>query len=358
MPFTRWWGDAHLHGIAWASVFFPCLGSIMMRSPTLRHTALRRFGVAAAALPLLAAGLVDSVAGSSGASAPTTRHYGDEPLVRTFKDLDRTTAWELTDRIALDFPTYHPQGFALVGNRIFMSTVEIIRPTVAYPEPQGGYDRTPGKGVGHVLVLTRAGDLLRDIELGRGHMYHPGGIDFDGHDVWVPVAQYRPDSRAVVYTIDPRTYQVRERFTYDDHVGGVVRDAVTGDVHGVSWGSRRMFQWGGGGRLKDVSANRSHLLDYQDCSYVDRGKQICSGITGLPTADGGSYELGGLALLRLRNNGILHEVPFPYFSTADHVATRNPVALEIDGDTVRLLAAPDDGEEGAGTELLIYEAPR
>ncbi len=323
------------------------------------RSAHRRVGVAAAALPLLAAALVGSIPSSSGAyGAAAADHPRNEPLVRAFRDLDRTTPWELTDRIALDFSTHHPQGFALVGNRIFMSTVEIIEPTVKYPEPRNGYDRSPGKGVGHVLVLTREGRLLRDIELGRGHMYHPGGIDFDGHDVWVPVAQYRPDSRAVMYTVDPRTYTVRERFTYDDHVGGAVRDDETGDVHGVSWGSRRMFRWSVGGRLKDASANRSHLLDYQDCAYVDRGKQICSGVTGLATADGGSYELGGLALLGLRNGEILHELPFPYFSAAGHVATRNPVALEIDGDTVRLFAAPDDGEEIAGTELLVYEAPR
>ena len=322
--------------------------------PSARH----RFAVAVAALPLLAGALAANISGSSGASAPTAEPSRDEPLVRTFKDLDRATPWELTDRIALDFPTHHPQGFALVGDKIFMSTVEILEPTVRYPEPRNGYDRSPGKGVGHVLVLTRDGQLLRDIELGRGHMYHPGGIDFDGRDVWVPVAQYRPDSRAIVYTVDPRTYRVRERFTYEDHVGGVVRDAVTGDVHGVSWGSRTMFRWGTRGWLKDLRPNRSHFVDHQDCAYVERGKQICSGVTELPSADGDPYELGGLALLSLRDGEILHEVPFPYFSTAGHVATRNPVALEVDGDTVRLLAAPDDGEEVAGTELLVYEAPR
>jgi len=25
-------------------------------------------------------------------------------------------------------------------------------------------------------------------------VYHPGGIDFDGVNIWVPVAEYRPDS--------------------------------------------------------------------------------------------------------------------------------------------------------------------
>ena len=85
-----------------------------------------------------------------------------------------------------------------------MSTVEIIEPPVRYPEPVDGYDRTPGRGGGHVLVLDRQGNLLKDVTLGEGTIYHPGGIDFDGESVWVPVAEYRPNSEAIVYRIDPR----------------------------------------------------------------------------------------------------------------------------------------------------------
>ena len=77
--------------------------------------------------------------------------------------------------------------------------------------------------------------------------------------------------------------------------------------------------------------NRSHFVDLQDCDYVARRKQICSGVTGLPTATGGDdvYELGGLAMLRLHDDEIRHTVPFPLLLTAGHVVTRNPVALEV-----------------------------
>lgn len=332
-----------------------------------------RLLTAAASVPLLATPLTGialsssavtgsvvtgSTTGSPGEHGAAVAPPRDEPLTRVFRHLDRDTAWELTERVPLDFATHHPQGFALVGNRIFLSTVEVIKEPVPYDQPQGGYDRSPGKGVGHLLVLTRAGELLRDIELGRGHMYHPGGIDFDGRRVWVPVAQYRPDSRAIVYTVDARSYRVQQEFQYADHVGGIVRDGVTGRLHGVSWGSRELFTWGTGGKLQTSTDNRSHYVDYQDCAYADWGKQICTGVTELPTAAGGVYELGGLALLRLRDGEIRHELPFPYFSPAGHVATRNPVALELDGDTVRLLAAPDDGDEPGGTTLLVYEAAR
>jgi hypothetical protein len=278
------------------------------------------------------------------------------PYAQSFSHVDRNTAWQLASRTRLDFPTYHPQGFALVGDRIFMSTVEITEAPVKYDAPVGGYDRTPGKGVGHVLVMTRSGRLIKDVVLGEGTMYHPGGIDYDGHDLWVPVAEYRPDSKAIVYRLDPRTLKVSEAFRYADHVGGVVRDTSTGQVHGVSWGSRKLFTWSPDGRLVDRVANPDHVLDYQDCAYSGGGTQLCSGVTGLPTATGGSYELGGLALTSLRDDRVLHEVPFPRFSSAGHVVTRNPVALEQDGQTLRMFAAPDDGEETNGTELLVYEA--
>jgi hypothetical protein len=281
----------------------------------------------------------------------------DSGVARAFEATTRSTAWTQVARIPLRFPTYHPQGFALVGDLIFLSSVEVTEAPVRYPVPVDGYDRSPGKGVGHLFVLDRQGKLLKDIRIGEGTAYHPGGIDYDGRNVWIPVAEYRPNSRAIVYTVDPKTHRVTERFRVKDHVGGVVRDRTTGQVHGVSWGSRTLYNWTATGRQLRSAANESHLLDYQDCDYVSRGKQLCGGVTTLATATGGTYDLGGLALLDLKTNRILHEIPFPYFSTAARSATRNPVALETTKDKLRLFTAPDDGEDPNGTELHIYESP-
>jgi hypothetical protein len=54
---------------------------------------------------------------------------------------------------------------------------------------------------------------------------------------------------------------------------------------------------------------------------------------------------------------ILHQVPFPVFSTAGHVVTHNPVAPEVRDGVLRLFAAPDDADEGAGTQLPVCETP-
>jgi hypothetical protein len=310
-------------------------------------------GLAAAALAVPLVGGSTAQAGDRGA--------GSSAVARNFAAVDRNTTWTLTQRLALHFPTFHTEGLAITKDRIFLSAVEILEPTVKYPVPQGGYDRTPGKGIGHLFVTDKQGNLQRDIILGEGDMYHPGGLDFDGRDVWVPVAQYRPDSSAIIYRVDATSLAVHEAFRVDDHIGGIVRDATTGHLVGNNWGSRRFYEWTVSGHQRAAWDNVSHFIDYQDCQYVARAKMLCGGVTNLPqtpTAGGAAatYELGGMALLDLADHRILHEVPFQQWSTGGHVATRNPLKLTASGSHLVLRVAPDNGDEGNGTELLTYEA--
>ncbi|GLZ06615.1 hypothetical protein Acsp03_40810 [Actinomadura sp. NBRC 104412] len=280
-----------------------------------------------------------------------------DQVVSAVQSLDRGAAWTVTRQFDLTFPTFHPQGLARVGDRLYLSSVEVIEPPVRYPEPVDGYDRTPGRGRGHLFELDLSGRLLRQITLGEGTMYHPGGIDFDGRSLWVPVAEYRPDSRSIVYRVDPRTLRATEAFRYGDHVGGVVRDRKTGRVHGVSWGSRRMFTWTDRGRLLRRGLNESHYVDFQDCAAASDGTAVCTGLTEFPLASGGRFDLGGIAVVDLRTGAIGHEVPVTTLSANRHVVTRNPVHLETAGGVLRMWAAPDDGEEPGGTRLMVLETP-
>ena len=292
------------------------------------------------------------------AGAPTGAAAGpkDSALVSAVTKTTRSTPWTLIRKIRLDFPTHHPQGFARVGDRLFLSSVEILEAPVRYPKPVDGYDRTPGRGRGHLFVLDLDGNLQRDIVLGEGDKYHPGGIDVDARSLWVPVAEYRPNSRAVVYRVDLRTLAVRTAFRVDDHVGGVVVDPVNHRIDGVSWGSRTLYSWTRDGYQVSRRPNPSHFIDYQDCAYAEKRTMLCTGITEYATATGAKFELGGIAVVDLRSGVERHEVPFQQYSSAGHVATRNPVHLETDGRTLRLWAAPDDGEERNGTEILVYES--
>lgn len=310
---------------------------------------------------VVVAGLLTATGLASAQPAHPPGSARDGQLSRVVSAVDRDTAWTLVDKLRLDFPTFHTEGLAITPTHLFLSAVEILEPTKKYPAPVDGYDRTPGKGIGHLFVMDRAGHLEKDIVLGEGDRYHPGGIDFDGRNVWVPVAQYRPNSSAIIYRVNATTLRVTRGFEVEDHIGGIVLDKVTHRLVGNTWGSRRFYEWKLDGRETDSWANTSYFIDYQDCQYVPASKMLCGGVTNLPQtpAAGGNsvaYELGGMALIDLDTHQTLRELPLQLWSTAKHVISRNPFKLAAQGNTLDLWAAPDNGEEANGTELLHYRA--
>ena len=318
----------------------------------------------AAAAIVLAASAISITAAAQAADHPTgAGTHGDRntALADAFNGVDRNTNWQQTSKLKLNFPTYHTEGIAYSQDHIFLSAVQIIEPTVKFPTPQNGFDRTPGKGVGHLFVMDKAGALQKDIVLGEGDMYHPGGIDFDGTNVWIPVAQYRPDSSAIIYRVDAATLDVHKQFEVKDHFGGIVMDKQTGHLVGNTWGSRRFAEWDLQGKQLSTWQNPNYFIDYQDCQYVPTSRMLCGGITNLPQTPaaggtGGTYELGGMAMIDLKSHSVIRDVPFQQWSTAGHVATRNPFKMTADGGHLTMKVAPDNGEEGNGTEILTYEA--
>lgn len=278
----------------------------------------------------------------------------NQKLIAQFRKLTRNTNWKQKDKIDLQFNNYHSQGMVRIGDLFYMSSVELIEKPVKDKQPQHGYDRTPGKGIGHLFVFDIQGKLLNDMLLGEGDIYHPGGIDFDGNNIWIPVAEYRPNSQSIVYKVDPKTMKAEESFRVHDHIGGLVRDNHNGKLIGNSWGSRKFYEWNQTGQLLLVKENSSHFVDYQDGHYVGEGKMILSGISELPHPAGHNskpYELGGLALIDMKTLDTIHEAPITEFSPQGHVITRNPVFVENAGQEIRLYAVPDD-DHGP---MLIYE---
>jgi hypothetical protein len=309
----------------------------------------RRFAAVAAAAASVAALM------SAGDSAVAAPH--DSALATGLRSVTRSNVWTQLGALKLNFPTFHPEGLVVTRDRYYLSSTEIIEPTVKYPVPVDGYDRTPGKGVGHVFVIDKSGRLIKDIVLGHDIVYHPGGIDLAGNDLLVPVAQYRPNSSAEIYRIDLRTLRVTRLFGVDDHIGGIVYDPTTKRLVGNSWGSRTFYEWTGSGRQVAKYPNPTNVLDFQDCQYVPAGKMVCGGITSLPQAPGatGNYELGGVVLIDLHRRTIINEFPFQQWSAAGHVMTRNPVKFAHDGRTLTMWAAPDNGEEVAGTQIYTFQ---
>ncbi|SFE62784.1 hypothetical protein SAMN05428981_10744 [Bacillus sp. OV194] len=323
--------------------------------------------ITAASVLLISSGLMafhpfnskdtEAFAVSSSAKATTTSSANDngkQNIFDQFEKISRDTKWQQKEKIDLQFNNYHSQGMVKVGDLFYMSAVQIIEKPVKYGKIVDGYDRSPGKGIGHLFVFTKKGELVKDIKLGEGNMYHPGGIDFDGKNIWVSVAEYRPNSHSIVYKVDPKTKDAKEAFRVHDHIGGIVREGQNGKIIGNSWGSRQFYEWNEQGKQLAKKENTSHFIDYQDGHYAGNGKMILSGIAELPdpaNSNSKPYELGGVALVDMKTLDTIHEAPITEFSPQGHVITRNPVFMENAGQELRLYAVPDD-DNGS---LLVYE---
>jgi hypothetical protein len=308
---------------------------------------IRRFG-----LGLLAS----TVLGSSAVAA-------SELVAERVQKLTRAVRWRPVATIPINFKTHHPQGMVKIGDTFFVSSVEITVPTQRFPEPKDGYDRDTGQGAGHLFKIDAKGNLLGSVKLGEGAMYHPGGIDYDGRHIWVAVAEYRPNSRAIIYRVDPQAMTATEVFRFGDHIGGIVHNTDDKTLHGVSWGSRRFYKWtlGADGKVTNANTppealrvpNRAHYIDYQDCHYLGGRRMLCSGLNNYRlVADGPVFPLGGWEIVDLRTDQAVYQVPVELWSPSGKPMTQNPFWVEATESGLRAYFMPDDDN----STLFVYEA--
>jgi hypothetical protein len=286
----------------------------------------------------------------------------DEKVADRVQKLTRAEQWRLVASIPMSFPTFHPQGMVKIGDVFFVSSVEIKVPTKRFPEPRDGFDRDVGEGVGHLFKIDATGNLIGDLTLGEGSIYHPGGIDYDGRYIWVPVAEYRPNSQAIVYRVDPQTMTATEVFLFKDHIGGIVHNTDDNTLHGVSWGSRYFYKWtlDGTGRVTNADTtpeqlrviNRAHYIDYQDCHYLGGRRMLCSGLRNYrSSAEGQVYRLGGLEIVDLKNDQAIYQVPIEVWSRSGRPMTQNPFWVEATDSGLKAYFMPDDDK----STLFVYE---
>lgn len=269
-----------------------------------------------------------------------------------FQQLTRGAAWHPAGARVLDFDTFHPQGLVKIGDAFYLSSVEVTVPPARFSQPVDGVDRSAGEGRGHLFKFDAGGRLLADLPLGDGTMYHPGGIDFDGQSIWVPVGEYRPDSRSIVYRVDPVAMTAVEVSRYPDHIGAIVHDVETRALHGVTWGSRRFLRWplDSRGRVAETPAirsNASFYVDYQDCKGLGSGEMLCGGVSSFRVGgDAASFALGGMDLVSLKTGRPIHQLPIELWTDTGRPMTQNPFWIEPAGvpeGGLRVYFLPEDG---------------
>ena len=282
-------------------------------------------------------------------------------LVALFEKLTKATPWRLVGTIEMRFRTFHPQGMVVIGDEIFFSAVEVTLPTRRHERAIDGYDRSPGAGVGHLFKADHSGELIASIRLGERRMYHPGGIDYDGNHLWVPVSEYRPHSESIVYRVKPSSMRATEVFRFRDHVGDVLRNPADNTLHGLSWGSRFFYTWKLDDRLQLAAGdleptplrtrNGNHYIDYQDCHYLGGSYALCGGVNAYSIPILGKYALGGLDLVDLSTHQAVHQIPVAQWVHPGLVMTTNPFFVELAGDRLRFYFMPG----GDSSIVYIYE---
>jgi len=261
--------------------------------------------------------------------------------------LKADTPWAALREIPLQFDAFHAQGMAIVNGEFFVSSVEVI-------------DRAKGLGRGHIFKVDAQGNLRAQVELTDGPRYHPGGIDFDGSRLWVPVAEYRPDSSSVIYTLDPKTLTPREMLRVSDHIGAVTYDPDSGTVVAASWGSRRFYHWqradaGEEIRIGDATApaalNQAHYIDLQDGQWLPgTSLMLCGGLRNY-RGPRGNFALGGLELIDMKTLSAVHQVPVPLWEPGGRPMTQNAFAVEATDEGLRFCFLPADGR----ATIYVYE---
>ena len=300
------------------------------------------------------------LAGVAAMAAPASA--ADPAVADKVTRLTRGAAWKQVAAIPIAFQTFHPQGMVKIGDAFYVSSVDIKKPTTRYGELRDGYDRDTGEGEGHLFKISPDGKLLADLKLGESSMYHPGGIDYDGQSIWVPVAEYRPNSQSIIYKVDPAAMTASEVFRFKDHVGGIVHNTDGKALHGVSWGSRRLYKWplGADGKITNADAkpealrvmNPAQYIDYQDCHYAGVERMLCSGLNNYTPVPGQPpFRLGGLELVDLKANRPIWQVPIELWSPSGLPMTQNPVFVESTSGGLRAYFMPDDDK----STLFVYE---
>lgn len=164
----------------------------------------------------------------------------------------------LVETIPLDGTLYHVQGVDLDQDHIWVTSV----------------DQKDRKAYLHQFS-RKTHKLERQVDLTDGPRFHPGGFSIYKDSIWVPVAEYKRNTSAVLLELDKRTLTVKRRIAMSDHIGCV---AVTKDsLIAGNWDSRQLYVLNKKGEHIRKIDNPS-ATSYQDIKFVD-GNLVGSGNT-------------------------------------------------------------------------------
>jgi hypothetical protein len=215
----------------------------------------------------------------------------------------------LADVRDLEGTLFHVQGVDLDSEHIWVTSV----------------DAENHKGYLHQFNRATA-KFERQVEVTDGPRFHPGGFSIQGNSIWVPVAEYKPHSTAVLIELDKRTLTIKRKISVADHLGCVATDGKT--LIAGNWGSRQLY-------VLDMTGKQLRVLDtpsdnqYQDIKFT-RGMLVASGNLTRTTGAVDWYAWRSMKLVRSLRSG-----------TTDRGKPYTGEAMALKGNDLYLV--PEDG---------------
>lgn len=288
--------------------------------------------------------------------------YAAKPLSKQGKRVAKAlmstdpNEWQLVESIDLKFDTYHPQGMLKVGDTFYITTVKVERRPRYTRQGKQVSVMDEGAGKGYLMQFDAGGNLLKCIELCEGAIFHPGGMDFDGRYIWVPITKYYPYSRSLIVRVDVRSHQVDKVCYVDDSIGAIIHDTDNNILVGANWDADEFLTWQLDSALevKDAEltaaerrhANTAKHLAIQDSKYIGGGKMVGFGLKNGPKG-----RVGGFDVIDTRTFEKLRSADIELRTPRKSIVSGNPSTIEIVGDKMRLYFAPEDNK----TTLYIYQ---
>lgn len=288
--------------------------------------------------------------------------YAAKPLSKQGKRVAKAlmstdpNEWQLVESIDLKFDTYHPQGMLKVDDTFYITTVKVERRPRYTRQGKQVSVMDEGAGKGYLMQFDAGGNLLKCIELCEGAIFHPGGMDFDGRYIWVPITKYYPYSRSLIVRVDVRSHQVEKVCYVDDSIGAIIHDTDNNILVGANWDADEFLTWQLDSVLevKDAEltaaerrhANTAKHLAIQDGKYIGGGKMVGFGLKNGPKG-----RVGGFDVIDTRTFEKLRSADIELRTPRKSIVSGNPSTIEIVGDKMRLYFAPEDNK----TTLYIYQ---
>jgi len=169
--------------------------------------------------------------------------------------------------IKLDFDTFHVQGLEIAGQYGYVTSVNT--------------KSSPKKGWLFKINISD-GALVQKRDLTEGDRIHPGGLQYDGRYLWIPVAEYRRQAWTTIVAVDPKTLKTVRSFSVNDHIGALASDGKN-RLFGFGWDAERLYVWNWDGDEIEALVSPAAGLSYQDVKFLD-GMLLCCGHRGRVSA--------------------------------------------------------------------------